>query len=309
MSICSIFSYDIGISLSSNANFDVVSSIRSSKPAKIFIPGIRVENFKDHLDFEIEHIQSINPSIKKVKNKIFIYDNWKDHIPTYIYFFLYKIFDYLYQKKKMISFHSSAISFDNKGILLVGETGDGKTNTMLESVLNHNAGYLSNNRTTLQRRKGEIFITGGTNVVSLRVQDVYRYPQLKKYITSNETFSFNPEIAFNIQDIGIQPESLPIPLNFICLVKIDGTSQEFLKVDSFSSIIHLYNNASLTSWGECLLFDGKTCSPRFESSLLAQRRLDFIKFLVKKYPVYSIRGSKCFICEKIMEIKNGYQIV
>lgn len=175
---------------------------------------------------------------------------------------------------------------------------------MLELVLNHNADYVSNNRTCICQKNGQAFIIGGTEVISLRIQDVYRYPQLKKYRNSCKKVSFNPEIAFSIQDVRICPNSSPIPLNFICLIKIDGTSQEFLKIDNFSAIIHLYNNASLTSWGECLLFDGKTCSPRFETSYLAQKRLDIIKFLVKKYPVYSIRGSKNFICEKILEIKK-----
>lgn len=99
MNKCSIFSYDIGISLSSNVNFDIADYIRNSKTARIFIPKIKIESFKTNLDFEIEHIQSLTPAIKKLKIKFLSMIIGKIVFP-HIFIFSYIKFLIIFTKKR-----------------------------------------------------------------------------------------------------------------------------------------------------------------------------------------------------------------
>ncbi|MFA8449927.1 MAG: hypothetical protein ACEPOW_04465 [Bacteroidales bacterium] len=68
-------------------------------------------------------------------------------------------------KKELISLHSGAISKNNKGILILGESGDGKSTFTLEMVAQHNYEYLSDEIGLLDK---ELFLHPFIKTVSFK---------------------------------------------------------------------------------------------------------------------------------------------
>ena len=81
---------------------------------------------------------------------IHFYDELKEGVPDDIAFILQKLFDAAYQRKGLLTFHSSAISVNNNGVLFIGAAGSGKTTLALTAEFANSGKFISNNRTVIK---------------------------------------------------------------------------------------------------------------------------------------------------------------
>lgn len=290
-----------------NKNVNITSNLNIFKNSKhslikVLIPGADF-NFNDNeeYDFQIKHIQNEQiQSVSIIDNIITVNDDWSNGIPGYIYFFLFKVFDYIMLKNNVISFHASSVNINNKNILILGNPGDGKTSTMMNLISNHNAKYNSNNRVYVSfDSQNKPCILSGTNFITIRPQDITRY-NYKNINIPEVKHSINPEVTISAEDIAeINNETLK-KLDYIYIANITPNCDEFLKLSFDDALIKTHENISKTLWGECLLFNGKQPSPIKTTLEEDQLKLNNLRNILEKTSVYFVKGDMDFICQNIL---------
>ncbi len=283
-------------------SINLLSAFQKCRILPTLIPSIKIsqENNNSNVSYKIMHMQESLNSIKAQDKVFFIHEIWSDEdIPGHIIFFIYKLFDHLYLSRNYLSFHSSAIAKNERGILLVGPAGSGKTGTMLHMALHRDYSFLSNNRTIVDTKTPSII--AGTSHISIRKEDLFRYQNIIQSPTQYTTVT-----GFQImtpQEIGIkQTIGFPQPLAAIILIKITSDTNKFEKISPEVAIYKLHENISRTQWGEGLLFAGKKISPMLDTSDTAQQRLDLLRLLLEKIPCYEVCGSMQSIEQTIEKI-------
>lgn len=283
-------------------SINVFTAFKRCRILPTIIPNIEI--FQDPapsvINYRIIHTQDSANSITTNNNTFHIHEAWDDNdIPGYIVFFIYKLFDHLYLTKNYISFHSSAISKNNKSILLVGSAGSGKTGTMLHMVLKKGFQFLSNNRTVVDAIDSTVI--AGTNHISIRKEDIFRYQDL---IQSDALYT--TVTGFQIleqHELGIkQTAQFPQHLSGIVIIRITNDVSKFQIINKEIAIYKLYENISRTQWGEGLLFAGEVIGPILDTAETAQKRLNLLKLLLKDQRCYEINGSVEFIEQNIEHV-------
>lgn len=309
--IVTVSSLDVDIEIHSDIP-DTCVHLDNNNLLSVLIPNARVTHGESqNPTYTILHKQS---KIQKASNNdyhIQINDDWVTGIPGYVVFFLHKLFDNAYQKKGMLSFHSSAISLENGGVLFLGPPGSGKTTVALSSTFNNVARFLSNNRTVVKLNPSPA-IVAGTRGISLRMQDLMWFNRMYG-IPAAESFAeksamYNPEIIIGASQLGISDLFKETALRRICLIQISQGVEEKILIDPVTSTFKLFENTSKTAWGECLLFDGKSISPVQEKETDSQKRLDMVNELARNIEILHLRGSVNYILSEATQGLRRYEL-
>ncbi len=67
----------------------------------------------------------------------------------------------------MSNIHASCVDYENKGILLLGVSGSGKSGLCLELILNYNAALVADDRVEVEPKAGEIYASSPENIKGL----------------------------------------------------------------------------------------------------------------------------------------------
>lgn len=105
-----------------SGSYEAYRLLGQSKLMNTLIPTATLFQYEGGIscDFTIEHVQSGEQKIFRTGNLFEIHDDWSQGIPGYTIFFIYKIFDFLYQEAGLVAFHASAVMLNGKGVLFVG---------------------------------------------------------------------------------------------------------------------------------------------------------------------------------------------
>lgn len=124
------------------------------------------------------------------KRIFFIYNNVDDYTQLVPMRIIRSLMMRSLLKNQYVYFHAAAISYRNKGILLTGASGKGKTSTLLHFMNNKHGFLIANDKVFIgvDMKKGPI-VYGWPTVVTLGVGSLNQYDQLKRYLTNIDDVS------------------------------------------------------------------------------------------------------------------------
>jgi hypothetical protein len=133
-------------------------------------------------------------------------------------------------KKDLITLHSGAVSINNKAILVLGESGNGKSTFTLELVANHGWCYLTD----------EVGLLDAHHVVHPFLKTVSYTPGLVKLDTSWLTKQFGIEHQVTIPQ---ERHSGPVPLKAIFFIKYSSGKKPAIEpIKKSASLVRLFNS-------------------------------------------------------------------
>lgn len=206
------------------------------------------------------------------------------------------------QEKSLFTLHSSVLKIDNKGVVLFGHSGAGKTAVMLDLCRKYNGCVISNDLTVIRHNtiSGELEVVDGTKDLRLRLSSVSRnFPDLSKLFHESNLSPWEDKIAVTPEQIGLVSCGNPSKLDAMFEVHLDSKEQDPLLVERAGSIpflYRLYEDMSRIVKGSAIsLFTSDAeflgYLPSLDNAGNHNRRVDCINQMVKGVGVVSVSGG------------------
>jgi len=170
------------------------------------------------------------------------------------------------EARGFIVVHASCVDIDGKGVLYVGDSGAGKTTTLINTLDMNNAKCVSNDSVFIKQEKGKIIAIGVPHTFNIRPNSVHLYKDLKIHETittliKNIKVSVE-KIVFNHVDIikdNINKTFVDEILFLECDYDSDNTVlieiDKNLAKDIFTSNVKSYNNPKMMNFHEFFVRD------------------------------------------------------
>ncbi|MDS3861161.1 hypothetical protein RIF25_10120 [Thermosynechococcaceae cyanobacterium BACA0444] len=132
------------------------------------------------------------------------------------------IWHWLVQSKGQLMLHAGAVGLEDKGVLLVGKGGSGKSTTALACV-DSKLKYLSDDYCVVTWEQPLKVHSLFSTVKLVGKNDLKRFPFINKYLSNSRNIEYEKAMAFVNQ---FAPEALlnELPLKAICIPKVTGLS-------------------------------------------------------------------------------------
>jgi len=201
-----------------------------------------------------------------------------------ILFLASMFFERQYQEDCKYTLHSSAFSKGEKGILVAGDRGCGKTVLCLEASLHNDFSYGSNERTLINPGSGSI--VSGTNCIH-----VNQFHQKQFLLPNSDCIPYSELGLSKMSNVG---------LSMIVFPKIaDSRSVCIRDISMYNVRDYIYRDMSTLING-LFLVDRMNCpAPSFDTTSLKEQRADAAVSLSNKVPAYFIEGNRKQIIEAI----------
>ena len=209
------------------------------------------------------------------------------------------------QLNHSLTCHAACISKENKGILLLGSKGSGKTTMVLRMLLN---GYslVSNDICVIDYSNHQnILALGGTKFLNIR-QTVLeeRIPEIKRRLSQND-FSNKSNIIINPNDVHfkLEHETVPIVAAFILYVDNNMENSVLKSGDDLTSKLYVSENFSRYIRGVSNYFINSQTGliegyiPSLDNSKLYEERENFINDFVN-FPYFGRLSGNMLDIEK-----------
>lgn len=217
------------------------------------------------------------------------------------------------QKDSKVTAHAAAMAKDGKGVLILGERGDGKTSTIL--ALGRKYGYrlIANDLAIFgyDNSSREVTLYDGTKIFGLRLSAVRgRFPELLHLFPDLTQRSWTTR-AFVLPDqIGVKVENIPQILTKAFMVHLDSTKTDRLSVYRMDDLWvrnYLYENFSRYLRAAAIVAFGRKTKefldyiPSLDDRDLHLKRVELINFLIKNVGILNVSGGNLDeICETIV---------
>lgn len=222
------------------------------------------------------------------------------------------------QADLMYTMHSSALSLDGNGVLLLGHSGSGKTSVLLALGEKYGGEIVSNDLTVVSYDPvaQNMFLVDGTREIRLRLASVKtKFPHLAKLFPNEGNLSpWENKIAVSPEDVGMKINKEQKPVKSAFLVHLDSDATENLVVYRENGIFvrcTLYEDMSRIVRGSAISLFGKQNNilgyiPSLDNSQFHQGRVDAIEFILNKIGLWNISGGNIDqICEAIARITSS----
>ena len=156
-------------------------------------------------------------SINGEKNEIGVTINdWNRDNQLYIKRLLINLNNRVLESKGVVFIHASSVSYGNKGIMFIGNRGNGKTTNMMYMLEHKGISYVSNDRTGLKldEETGNIIMIGIPSRINIRPGTIEQNQMLKNKLSSilnqkgyndvlkyKEPASMKSRMTFSIQEL------------------------------------------------------------------------------------------------------------
>ena len=222
---------------------------------------------------------------------IFYYGSFGETVSQYdIKNLLLQLLDFELQGKGYFTPHSSAASNLDKGVLVVGESGAGKTMLIFE-LLKRGFNFISNERTIISDKE----IIGGTSTVIIKPKNLYYFKSMRK-----KTWG-----GFEYLELDAQKRSAS--LNLIVFPNITQAKDLIVdKLDFYSAATRLYNILTETILGLFMISKMKDCGQSLDNMLTKQKRLSTLTSLLNNIPVYYVAGKASNVATELEKLLEEY---
>lgn len=218
------------------------------------------------------------------------------------------------QKDSSFTLHSSALAVEDKGILLIGDRGSGKTSIALGLLERYNGELISNDLSIIRYDKDKdlVFLEDGSKIIRLRLTSVKsRFPDLLHFFPDHSQPSWTTKILLKAEELAVKVASEPKQLAGVFTIHLDSANEEPLTIRRMSGIevqFELYENLSRIIRGSAISVFGADKSilgymPSLDSQPIHQNRVDLINYLVKKKGIWHVSGGNLDeVCKAISSI-------
>lgn len=206
------------------------------------------------------------------------------------------------QADSSFTMHSSALRLDNKGILLLGHSGSGKTSLMLDLCRRYGGEVISNDLTVVShdKHKDHMALIDGTKEIRLRLTSVSRnFPDLEHLFPDEEISPWENKIVVIPEEIGIKSATSKQELNAIFEVHLDTSNDSNLLVQRLRGIeikYRLYEDMSRIVRASAISIFSDTEDflgyvPPLETKEIHDNRVRCIACMTKEIGVVSLSGG------------------
>lgn len=270
------------------------------------IPGWKVDNLAKDLKCPSIYLLSSEQNefyYEPDENRFVIKGNPEDFIDgqvlAYVAFWLS---EGERQKQSVFTAHSSCFTVENKGVLLLGDGGSGKTAVALEMCKRYNCEFISNDLSIVEHdiHNNKAFLVDGSKIVRLRQTTVQlNFPELIHLFTDRDSNPWTTKIPIQAKQLGLNVTNEKRKLDAVFTIHLDSNPNQktiFTKIDDIESQFCLYENLSRIVRGSAIsVFDRNKgilgYMPSLDSKEIHQNRVNFINFLSKEMGIWSISGG------------------
>lgn len=206
------------------------------------------------------------------------------------------------QSDSSFTMHSSAMRYGDKGILLLGHSGSGKTSLMLDYCRRYEGEVISNDLTFVKHdpQADSMELIDGTKEIRLRQTSVLRnFTDLNTLFTNESISPWENKITVSPEEIGIKSAQDYQDLDAIFEIHLDSSNDSDLIVHKVRGIgikYRLYEDMSrivrasaISVFTESEDFIGYI--PPLDGEDLHNNRVDCIDCMTKKIGVISLFGG------------------
>ena len=155
---------DIPIKIASNS-YSVIKYYESHQFSMHLLPKYRIINkIKPIINVFIFNFAKKNKITMLNNNLVACYNNIENNIRHLSYVLLYSIQRYL-QKNNMYYIHGASMIVNNKGCLLIGKSGSGKTSFSLFMQEENNSEIIGDDSAIIKIENGEIYVVSGNDII------------------------------------------------------------------------------------------------------------------------------------------------
>ncbi len=145
--------------------------------------------------------------------------------------------------------HSSGVSYNEQGILFVGQTKSGKTTTCLNLMLN---GWklLSNDIIILHPKADGIYAYAMPDLLTLRPNTIKLLPALKPYLDTPYTHHVGNDVILSSWELFANSWSEPVRVSTICFPQINDRDHSIITPQISAITLARLLETSLDCWDE-----------------------------------------------------------
>ncbi len=205
------------------------------------------------------------------------------------------------QKDRIFSMHSAAAAVDDKGILLIGDKGAGKTTTLMDLSKRYNAELVSNDLSIVSHLdENTVQIIDGSKRIRLRLGSVRNhFPELLNFFPNLDGSTWETKVLVSAERLGINVRNLQLDLREAFLIHLSNDLEEPLKIKRASGLpifFELYENLSRIIRGSGVSIFGSDGTilgfiPSLETKRTHQNKVNFLNHLVNDRGIWSISGG------------------
>lgn len=297
----------VNVLMATDSNEIINFFLHNRESVRETIPGVDVKIVDNNIELREPYIIYMDSNNRKVTidaktNKAIIkFPVEKLFFPDLVYLVLSMMSKELNKINKYF-IHCSIVEKNNKGIMIIGDPGSGKTTLSLYLSMNKNFGFVCNDRALLEFFDGVPYVTAGTLETCIRIGVIPQFfPMLMEKINTsdlenpwNSRFYLDPEF----ESLGIKIKSstpithvlftltYPTTASQTRLEKYDNSKRQDVSIlktmGCFSQYIRADNN---------MLISAEYPFPSFDTTELACKRLKDVKRFVQTTEMYSARGD------------------
>ena len=303
---CSVYSGDISVNFYSEINLiDFFSEFDCHK----FFPEFSISKNKSTSDFSVYFLNEKKSEIRWYPNKVVAtYPVEHMYQGEAILHLAYPFIELQRQRRSEVTIHGAACSLEEKGVLILGKEGSGKTSTLVHLCQNHNAKLISNDLCLVQLNNKIAYLNGGTKFFYLRyISTLKSLPHLINFFYEKRTApdSWKNKIFLQPKDIDIQVQPKPVNLHKAYLVHVNENQNKVIIKRTGDLADKLYLNETFSRYirNTCTTFlagdDYRYMGfvPSFDDEQLYSNRLKILDFLFED-------AKLCYISGKSLEISK-----
>lgn len=217
------------------------------------------------------------------------------------------------QSESMFTVHSSALALGDRGVLLMGHEGAGKTSILLEMARKYDGEIISNDLTIIKHRPRDenMILVDGTKEIRLRQSSVVkRFPSLSEMFTENNSSPWENKVVVDPARLGLRQANSPKDLHAVFMIHLDSNENCPLsghREEGISIRYRLYEDMSRIIRGNAISLFGADrkilgYTPSLDTVEIHQKRVAAIEYLVEDLGVWYVSGGNLEeVCEAIYE--------
>lgn len=254
-----------------NLNIEKKISISDFKYLKAHIPGLL-----------IKHVKNISKEDSSLITDDFVHMFYAECRKKWLENYIYPV-------------HAACLEVNGEHILLVGDSGSGKTTNTLNLIFNHNSKLFSGDKTLVKFENGKLHAISGTKSLTLLRKDSVNWPE----INDKHSQTRGTRFIFDLDDSKYCKNNSVI-IDKIFILKNSLNDTFISKIDALSGIHTLYPIFLDTKRADVItesgLFDGNV---NFEIKDYLQKNLKILDI-----KIYNISGKFSKIGTEIFKICN-----